>query len=104
MLYEYYSIVICMNTLVEMNLGQHFGICLDSDNRTDIGLCFGTLESIRSLTEPKCFLFSGNERMTRNETTGGTVVTSTEHTEGHEVMDLNQISDEGITTGHGTLL
>ena len=97
MLYEYYSIVICMNTLVEMNLGQHFGICLDSD-------CFGTLESIRILTEPKCFLFSGNERMTRNETTGGTVVTSTEHTEGHEVMDLNQISDEGITTGHGTLL
>ncbi len=35
--------------------------------------------------------------MTSYGDTGGSVVTSTEHTEGHEVMDEDQISDVGIT-------
>jgi hypothetical protein len=44
--------------------------------------------------------------MVRNGGAGGTVVTSEEHAEGHEAMDEEQISDEGITrtfvvdTGH----
>ena len=42
--------------------------------------------------------------MSNNGDTGGVVVTSVEHTEGHETMDEKQISDVGITTGHGTFV
>jgi len=34
--------------------------------------------------------------MSNNGDTGGVVVTSVEHTEGHETMDEKQISDVGI--------
>jgi hypothetical protein len=37
-------------------------------------------------------------------TVGGEVVTSTEHTEGHDTTGVHQISDEGITTDHGTFV
>ena len=42
--------------------------------------------------------------MTNNGDGGGSVVTSTEHTEDHETMDEDQISDEGITSGHGNFV
>ena len=42
--------------------------------------------------------------MSRNGNTGGAVVTSTEHTEGHETMDEDSIPDTGTTTGQGTFV
>ena len=45
---------------------------------------------------------SQHEYMSNNGDTEEVVVTSVEYTEGHETMDENQISDVGITTGHGT--
>jgi hypothetical protein len=51
----------------------------------------------------KYFFFSG-ERMASNGAAGRAVVTSTERAEGHEAMDEEQISDEGISSGHGTFV
>jgi len=47
---------------------------------------------------------SQHEYMSNNGDAGEVVVTSVEYTEGHETMDENQISDVGITTGHGTFV
>ena len=38
--------------------------------------------------------------MSSNGTTEGDDVTSTEHTEGNEVMDQGEIPDTGMNTGH----
>jgi hypothetical protein len=54
--------------------------------------------------ETKYFFFLRHERMTNNGATGRAVVTSTERVEGHEAMDEEQISDEGISSGHGTFV
>ena len=42
--------------------------------------------------------------MANNRGAGGAVVTSAERAEGHEAMDEEQISDAGITSGHGTFV
>jgi hypothetical protein len=41
--------------------------------------------------------------MTRNGTTGGTIVSSVQHEEGHETMDEDVLTPPSITTGHGAL-
>jgi hypothetical protein len=42
--------------------------------------------------------------MASNRGAGGAVVTSVERAEGHKAMDEEQISDAGITSGHGTFV